>query len=846
MELEARVLGSLAEALLPSLPERAKDCIERDGDPLSAQLYLFGGSDHHGFMLKALEIIERRLPGDVKKGFKTFLHLLGSRWGTVLAVGLRVGSWGLPVAFVDLPRQQREEVLVQWARSPNPKLRQAFSAVKGIIVSAVFGSLDGNSDLMAALRYPATDPSRPPAPIPQALSAEHTIKMVLTDLQLADDSPAGITGAGAALALKGLRVLWPTKVRSAAIRAQRPHLVVECDAVVVGSGAGGGVAAARLAAAGLKVVVLEKGRMEGEALEAMYEKGGTLATEDGKIAVMAGSTLGGGTRVNWAASWRTPTHVRREWAEQHGLPDFASDRYDQALDAVCSRLTVHAGHSHGRRCGMLKTGLERLGAQWGDTPRNCLSTNCSGHCQFGCAGGYKQDALVTWLADACQQDCRVVTGVWADKIITEAHSEAATAANGSSIRVARKKRAVGVLALAGNREHPLRLVIQAPVVVSSCGTIHSPALLLRSGIKCQGNVGAHLRLHPVACVVGIFPPDPVSDAQAAQGAALQDVEDLGNSSAPQHGTGTVNCWEGGMMLTYSKQVAHWEDGGYGALLYTATTHPMVYSLMVPWIGGGDYKDLLLQFNNQCTMLPLLRDQSAGRVVIDDKGMPRLRYTLAKVDQERLLEALELGLRCLAAAGAKTLLTTDCTPEGRFSFDATPAGNPYTTTAAAVEASSAGKVAALESVAERGASEGSHQDGVGRSSQAAAGDFGEAFEEFLARFRRQGLDAASRPLFSAHQMGTCRLGSDPKTSVLDPRGECWEVAGLYCLDASTFPTASGVNPMITIESISYMLATTLAEHTAAALKRGGKRGTAHPAAKASTANRVGLAYDAPEE
>ncbi len=35
------------------------------------------------------------------------------------------------------------------------------------------------------------------------------------------------------------------------------------------------------------------------------------------------------------------------------------------------------------------------------------------------------------------------------------------------------------------------------------------------------------------------------------------------------------------------------------------------------------------------------------------------------------------------------------------------------------------------------------------------------------------------------------GSDPKTSVLDPRGECWEVAGLYCLDASTFPTASGV-------------------------------------------------------
>ena len=52
MELEARVLGSLAEALLPSLPERAEECMGRDGDGLSAQLYLFSGGDHQGFMLK--------------------------------------------------------------------------------------------------------------------------------------------------------------------------------------------------------------------------------------------------------------------------------------------------------------------------------------------------------------------------------------------------------------------------------------------------------------------------------------------------------------------------------------------------------------------------------------------------------------------------------------------------------------------------------------------------------------------------------------------------------------------------------------------------------------------------
>ncbi len=51
------------------------------------------------------------------------------------------------------------------------------------------------------------------------------------------------------------------------------------------------------------------------------------------INILAGSTLGGGTRVNWQASFKTPDHVRREWAEEHGLKAVASERYTAALDA---------------------------------------------------------------------------------------------------------------------------------------------------------------------------------------------------------------------------------------------------------------------------------------------------------------------------------------------------------------------------------------------------------------------------------------------------------------------------------------------------------------------------------
>ena len=61
--------------------------------------------------------------------------------------------------------------------------------------------------------------------------------------------------------------------------------------------------------------------------------------------ILAGSTLGGGTRVNWQASFKTPDHVRREWAEEHGLTAVASERYTAALDAVCTRLGVTTGAS---------------------------------------------------------------------------------------------------------------------------------------------------------------------------------------------------------------------------------------------------------------------------------------------------------------------------------------------------------------------------------------------------------------------------------------------------------------------------------------------------------------------
>ena len=65
------------------------------------------------------------------------------------------------------------------------------------------------------------------------------------------------------------------------------------------------------------------------------------------------------------------------------------------------------------------------------------------------------------------------------------------------------------------------------------------------------------------------------------------------------------------------------------------------------------------------------------------------------------------------------------------------------------------------------------------------------------------------MFAAHQMGTCRMGADPNTSVAGPTGELHDTPGVWIGDASAFPTASGTNPMITIMALAHRTAEQLA-------------------------------------
>jgi long-chain-alcohol oxidase len=221
---------------------------------------------------------------------------------------------------------------------------------------------------------------------------------------LVDDTPLpGTVGAPAP---------GPARILPQAI--QQPT-TLRCDAVVIGSGAGGGTAAGVLASAGYDVIVLEKGgHFEGkdlrytelEAYPMLYERGAMLTNEDTTMAVLAGSCLGGGTTVNWSASLRLPKSVRQEWASKFGCPDVDTDMWDFAVDAVCSRLNVgKEPYAHNPNNAVLGMACQSVGLPVSDIPRNCKGcgdgSNC-GWCQFGCAWGHKQNTLQTFLRDAAQ------------------------------------------------------------------------------------------------------------------------------------------------------------------------------------------------------------------------------------------------------------------------------------------------------------------------------------------------------------------------------------------------------------------------------------------------------------
>lgn len=200
---------------------------------------------------------------------------------------------------------------------------------------------------------------------------------------------------------------------------------------------------------------------------------------------------------------------------------------------------------------------------------------------------------------------------------------------------------------------------------------------------------------------------------------------------------------------------------------------------MPWRSGLNFKLAALRYRHFAAFISVTRDRDSGRVYVDSKtGEVQVDYTPSAFDRGHALEGSLAICKILYAMGAREI---DPFIHGLEPF-VVPIGS--------------GK-----------ASEGEESDSSTRDEKTPAlGPTADpAFAAWLARGRRLGSALGNAMCSSAHQMGTCRMATSEEAGVVDARGRVWGSEGLYVADASVFPSASGVNPMVTVMALADWIA-----------------------------------------
>lgn len=423
---------------------------------------------------------------------------------------------------------------------------------------------------------------------------------------------------------------------------------VDCDVLIVGSGAAGAVLAATLAErTALDVVLVEGGGHfgreamtgdEGQMLRRLYAGGGLRTTDDGAIAVRGGECVGGGTTVNVALCLDPVPQVWEGWRRDRGLTGFSFDpgASDHGVDGlnmagclaeVRARLNVHQPDDHevNENNRLFAAGCRRTGLSARKFELNMRGCTGCGACFAGCASDAKQGTMVTYVADAvgrgvrlvhhCQVEAIEMQGSGADRVAVGARARIAPSADGSR----------------PNLLAPGPVRFTARLVIVAAGAIGSPVLLQRSGHPDPHQVlGRGLVLHPSLGVVGLF------DHEVLAGTGIEGTMYSDHFAASHRFF--LECLFAPL--------------GAGSCTLPSFGRPH-FTLMRQLRRIGSFGIMLLdgvsQQNRVCW------DPVAGRA--------RIHYRLSPADRQRLAYAAEKAVEVMFAAGAREVLLPSEEPVG---------------------------------------------------------------------------------------------------------------------------------------------------------------------------------------
>ena len=396
--------------------------------------------------------------------------------------------------------------------------------------------------------------------------------------------------------------------KNSKIKKRENSIPKNLEVAVIGSGAGGGIAA-NLLNQKYEVGIFDKGHFpNGETnnetfgYHNFYETNAIQQTRGYKVQLLAGMGIGGGTSINWTTSLRTPDNILSEWdALTQQNNHFNSDSFNKSLDYICQNLNVdETNNKIPQKEIKLAQGLDLNKTSYKIIPRNTKNNDCleSGFSTFGHSDDTINSSYKSWFSKDKFNE---------ENIYSNTHVKSLSISNGKATHV--------------NVEHNGQSYsVAVEKVILASGSLNTPKILLNSGYKNK-HLGQHLKLHPVSGVAGKF-----SELQ--------------------------NPWAGSMQGIYSDDNLFRKDN-YGYLLEGLPMHP---SLFFPFFPNNqdDFGDFISSYNYWSGSIVLTSDTSSGSII--NKNPQHLwKYNLNDFDHGNLLHGIESLVKANFLAGAEEIM-----------------------------------------------------------------------------------------------------------------------------------------------------------------------------------------------
>ena len=396
--------------------------------------------------------------------------------------------------------------------------------------------------------------------------------------------------------------------KNSKIKKRENSIPKNLEVAVIGSGAGGGIAA-NLLNQKYEVGIFDKGHFpNGETnnetfgYHNFYETNAIQQTRGYKVQLLAGMGIGGGTSINWTTSLRTPDNILSEWdALTQQNNHFNSDSFNKSLDYICQNLNVdETNNKIPQKEIKLAQGLELNKTSYKIIPRNTKNNDCleSGFSTFGHSDDTINSSYKSWFSKDKFNE---------DNIYSNTQVKSLAISNGKATHI--------------NVEHNGQSYsVAVEKVILASGSLNTPKILLNSGYKNK-HLGQHLKLHPVSGVAGKF-----SELQ--------------------------NPWAGSMQGIYSDDNLFRKDN-YGYLLEGLPMHP---SLFFPFFPNNqdNFADFISSYNYWSGSIVLTSDTSSGSII--NKNPQHLwKYNLNDFDHGNLLHGIENLVKANFLAGAEEIM-----------------------------------------------------------------------------------------------------------------------------------------------------------------------------------------------